>query len=427
MTMPLDSPTVRAQFPALQRDCIYFDNPGGTQVARSCLERMSRYLVETNANHGGAFRTSRESDALVDQARQAAADFLNARRPEEIVFGANMTTLTYQVSRALGRILNPGDTLVVTRLDHDANISPWVQLAEERGCRVRWVDIDPADCTLDLADFEAALDERPKLAAFGYASNATGTVNPVEKMTALAHEAGAVVYIDAVQFAPHGPIDVQQLGCDFLVCSAYKFFGPHLGVLYGRYELLESLPAYRVRPAPAMPPGKFETGTGNFEGMAGLLGALEYLEWLGYLYGEDYLELYAEEYDGRRQVLKQAMSVVRSYEFELSRALIETLRAVPGARIYGIQEPLRLTERVPTISFTLAGHAPDAVAGYLAERGINVWSGNFYALAVTERLGLESAGGLVRIGATHYNTVKEIEKLGDALYALQRGRPAGGA
>ena len=425
--MPLDSPTVRAQFPALQRDCIYFDNPGGTQVARSCLERMSRYLVETNANHGGAFRTSRESDALVDQARQAAADFLNARRPEEIVFGANMTTLTYQVSRALGRILNPGDTLVVTRLDHDANISPWVQLAEERGCRVRWVDIDPADCTLDLADFEAALDERPKLAAFGYASNATGTVNPVEKMTALAHEAGAVVYIDAVQFAPHGPIDVQQLGCDFLVCSAYKFFGPHLGVLYGRYELMESLPAYRVRPAPAMPPGKFETGTGNFEGMAGLLGALEYLEWLGYLYGEDYLELYAEEYDGRRQVLKQAMSVVRSYEFELSRALIETLRAVPGARIYGIQEPLRLTERVPTISFTLAGHAPDAVAGYLAERGINVWSGNFYALAVTERLGLESAGGLVRIGATHYNTVKEIEKLGDALYALQRGRPAGGA
>ena len=425
--MPLDSPTIRAQFPALQRDCIYLDNPGGTQVARSCLERMSRYLVETNANHGGFFQTSRDSDALIDQARQAAADFLNARRPEEIVFGANMTTLTYQVSRALGRTLNAGDTLVVTRLDHDANISPWVQLAEERGCRVRWVDIDPADCTLDLADFEAALDERPKLAAFGYASNATGTVNPVEKMTALAHEAGALVYIDAVQFAPHGPIDVQQLGCDFLVCSAYKFFGPHLGVLYGRYELLESLPAYRVRPAPAIPPGKFETGTGNFEGMAGLMGALEYLEWLGYLYGEDYLELYAEEYDGRRQVLKQAMSVVRSYEFELNRALIETLRAVPGASIYGIQDPLRLTERVPTVSFTLAGHAPDAVAGYLAERGINVWSGNFYVLAVTERLGLESAGGLVRIGAVHYNTVKEIEKLGDALYALQRGRPAGGA
>lgn len=425
--MTLDLETIRAQFPALQRPTIFFDNPGGTQMARPCLERMNRYLVETNANHGGEFQTSRASDAMVEQARRAAADFLNARLPEEIVFGANMTTLTYQISRSLGRRLKSGDTLVVTRLDHDANIAPWLQVAEEHGCRVRWVDFDVESCTLDLADYEAALAERPKLVAFGYASNAVGTINPVEKLTQLAHAAGALVYVDAVQYAPHGPIDVQQVGCDFLVCSAYKFFGPHIGVLYGRRELLESLPAYRVRPAPAVAPGKFETGTGNFEGMAGLFGALEYLEWLGYLFGEDYLELYAEQYDGRRQVLKQAMSAVRSYEFELSRALLAALQEIPGVRVYGIRDVDRLPERVPTIAITLDGWRPQELARALAEQEINVWNGNFYALTVTERLGLEEDGGLVRIGATHYNTKMEIERLAEAVETLIRRRNAGGA
>ncbi|HWQ04340.1 MAG TPA: cysteine desulfurase-like protein [Longilinea sp.] len=416
--MLLDLKTIRAQFPALQRSTVFFDNPGGTQVARPCLERMSHYMVETNANHGGEFKTSLDSDELILQARMAAADLLNAKQNEEIIFGANMTTLTFQISRSLGRLLQPGERLVVTNLDHDANIAPWLQVAEERGCSVRRVDIHVKDCTLDLSDFEAALTEKPRLVAFGYASNAVGTINPVEQLTALAHAAGALVYVDAVQYAPHGPIDVQQLGCDFLVCSAYKFFGPHLGVLYGRQELLEQLPAYRVRPAPAEAPGKFETGTGNFEGMAGLLGAIEYLEWLGYLYGEDYLELYADQYTGRRQILKQAMSVIRSYEFELSRHLLSMLQGVRGVRVYGPAEITRLEERVPTVSFTMEGRHPQEIARLLAERDINVWNGNFYALAVTERLGLEAAGGLVRIGATHYNTKKEIERLGDALVQI---------
>jgi cysteine desulfurase family protein (TIGR01976 family) len=424
--MSLDLDTIRAQFPALRQPTIFFDNPGGTQVVRTCLERMNRYLVETNANHGGEFQTSRESDALVEQTRLGMADFLNARQPEEIVFGANMTSLTFQISRSLGRRLQPGDCLAVTRLDHDANIAPWLQVAEERGCRIRWVDFHTEDCTLDLADFEAALNERPKLVAVGYASNAVGTINPVEKLTQMAHAAGALVYVDAVQFAPHGPINVQQLGCDFLVCSAYKFFGPHIGILYGRRELLESLPAYRVRPAPAQAPGKFETGTGNFEGMAGLCGALEYIESLGYLYGEDYLELYAEQYNGRRQAFKQAMSAVRSYEYELSRELLVLLQSIPGVQVYGISDPSRLQERVPTVAFRLEGWHPQQIARALAGEGINVWNGNFYAPAVTERLGIEKEGGLVRIGATHYNTKKEVERLAEMVARLAGSRSTGG-
>ena len=374
-------------------------------MVQSCLERMQRYLVDTNANHGGAFETSQASDALVEQARQAMADFINAARLEEIVFGANMTSLTFTLSRALVKTFQPGDTIVVTRLDHDANISPWLLAAEDRGCRVRWVDINPADCTLNLDDFQKALELKPRLVAFGFASNAVGTINPVQRLAELAHAAGAMVYVDAVHYAPHGPIDVQALGVDFLVCSAYKFFGPHLGILYGRYELLERLPAYRVRPAPALPPGKFETGTGNFEAMAGLLGALEYYEWLGKTYGEP-----ARGYFGRRLVFKQAQNAVRAYEAGLTRALLTSLQAIPGLKIYGITDPARLEQRVPTFSFTLAGHAPRQIAEKLGASGIQVWDGNFYALAITDRLGLEESGGMVRVGALHYNSLDEIEQ-----------------
>jgi cysteine desulfurase family protein (TIGR01976 family) len=413
--MSLDLPAIRSQFPALSRHAIFLDNPAGTQVAKTVLDRMNNYLVQHNANHEGAFATSRESDALVEEARLAAADFLNAQNPQEIVFGPNMTSLTFNLSRALVRTFNPGDEIVVTRLDHDANITPWVMAAEDRGCTVRWVDFHPEDGTLNMDEMQAAIQRHPRLVAVGYASNALGTINPVAKIIQMAHEAGSLVYIDAVQYAPHGPIDVQHLSCDFLVCSSYKFFGPHMGVLYGRYDLLDRLAAYKVRPAPKDPPGKFETGTGNFEGMCGVLGALEYLEWVGETFGAEHAERYAGDYTGRRLRFKQGMAAIRSYEFELSRALLDILEETPGVTVYGVKDTRRLEERVPTASFVLAGKPPRQVAEELDDADIYVWDGNYYALAVTERLGLEDSGGMVRVGPVHYNTLEEIHKFGEAL------------
>jgi cysteine desulfurase family protein (TIGR01976 family) len=413
--MPLDLLTIRSQFPALSRDAIYLDNPAGTQVARCVLDRIKDYLVEHNANHEGAFATSRESDALVDQARLACADFLNASDPHEIVFGPNMTSLTFNLSRSLVRSFNTSDSIVVTWLDHDANVTPWVMAAEDRGCKIIRVPFHTEDGTLDMEAMQAAIDKKPKLVAVGYASNALGTINPVARIIQMAHEAGALVYIDAVQYAPHGPIDVQELDCDFLVCSSYKFFGPHMGVLYGKYDLLDRLTAYRVRPAPSDPPGKFETGTGNFEGMCGVLGALEYIEWVGKIFGAEHAERYAGEYSGRRLNFKLGMSAIRSYEYELSRALLDILAETPGVKVYGITDTRRLEQRVPTCAFTLVGKSPRQVAEQLDEANIFVWDGNYYALGVTERLELEDSGGMVRVGPVHYNTLEEIKKFGDAL------------
>jgi cysteine desulfurase family protein (TIGR01976 family) len=428
--MPLDPTAIRSQFPALKRDAIYLDNPAGTQVARTVLDRMKDDLVDHNANHEGAFATSRESDALVEEAHQVAADFLNAGGSHEIVFGPNMTSLTFMFSRALVRTFNPGDEIVVTRLDHDANITPWVMAAEDRGCKVNWVDFHPEDGTLNVEEMQVALERKPRLVAVGYASNALGTINPVAKITQMAHEAGALVYIDAVQYAPHGPIDVQRLGCDFLVCSSYKFFGPHMGVLFGRYDLLDSLRAYKVRPAPKDPPGKFETGTGNFEGMCGVLGALEYIEWVGETFGAEHAEHYAADYTGRRLHFKLGMSAIRSYEFELSRVLLDILAETPGVTIYGIKDTHRLEERVPTAAFTLNVGVgletrpvhPRQVAEELDESNIYVWDGNYYALEVTTRLGLEESGGMVRVGPVHYNTVEEIKRFGEALGRIAEGK-----
>jgi cysteine desulfurase family protein (TIGR01976 family) len=417
--MPLDPSIIRQQFPSLDRPATFFDNPGGTQIAKQSLERINRYLLECNANHEGAFATSQQSDAILHEAHAAMADFLNASSPDEIVFGANMTTLTLHISRSLTRRLNPGDEIVVTRMDHDANISPWLLVAEDHGCHVTWVDFDVEDYILKLDEFEKALERKPKIVAFGYASNATGTINPVCKLTKMAKEAGALVYVDAVQYAPHGPIDVQSVGCDFLVCSAYKFFGPHVGALYGKLELLEDLKAYKIRPAPNNPPGKWMTGTQNHEGIAGVLGALEYFEWLaGQFADAQKLSLAEGGFTGRRLNLKAAMTAIRAYEFELSRALIGAIRAVPGTHIHGITDMKQLDERVPTVSFTLEGKHPLEIAEALGKEGFYVWDGNYYALAVTERLGLEASGGMVRVGAVHYNTLDEVARFGAALQKI---------
>jgi cysteine desulfurase family protein (TIGR01976 family) len=414
--MTLTPSQIRPNFPSLSRPAIFFDNPGGTQIARQSLDRIQRYLLECNANHEGVFATSVESDAILAEAHAAMADFLNAAGPEEIVFGNNMTTLTLHISRSIARTFNPGDEIVVTRLDHDANISPWLLAAEDHGCKVTWIDFDVEDGTLKLDEFEKALQHKPRLVAFGYASNALGTVNPVRRITEMAHAAGSLVYVDAVQYAPHGPIDVQSLGADFLVCSSYKFFGPHAGALYGRRELLEELKAYKVRPAADTLPGKWETGTQNHEAIAGVLGALEYLQWVGQTFGAEQAEgLRDRGYTGRRLDLKKGMTAIRAHEFELSRALLAVLDSVPGLRLYGLADPRRLDERVPTFSFRLEGKTPLEVAKALSKENIYVWDGNYYALAVTERLGVEETGGMVRVGAVHYNTLDEIARLGEVL------------
>ena len=411
--------TVRAQFPALGREHAgspysYLDGPGGTQVPRGTIEAMSRYLQRSNANHEGAFPTSEESDAILAEAHAAAADFLGASGPDEVAFGQNMTTLTFAVSRAIGRTLAAGDEVIVTRLDHDANVAPWLALEEERGVVVRWVGVREDDCTLNLADLERALGPRTRVVAVGVASNAVGTINPVRRIVEIAHAAGAWTYVDAVHAAPHMPIDVAALETDFLVCSPYKFFGPHLGLLYARRELLESLAAYKVRPAPADAPGKWETGTLPGESLAGLLGTFAYLAWLGREFGG------ADATTSRRETLAAAMRAIQAVERGLSVAALEALSRVPGLRLRGIVDLSRIAERVPTFAFTMAGWSPREVAAELGRRGIAVWDGDYYAYELIRALGLAESGGMVRVGFVHYNQPAEIQRLVDALSSMVR-------
>jgi len=400
---------IRSHFPSLQSGAIFFDGPGGTQVSQQVIDAVSDYYKTANANTHGAFATAQRTDAILAEARSAFADLLNARSPNEIIFGPNMTTLTFNLSRALGRWLNPGDEIIVTHLDHDANIAPWLAL-EERGAVVQRVDIHPDDCTLDMADFEKRLSTKTRVVAVGGASNAVGTMNDLKTIISLAHMAGALVFVDAVHLAPHAPIDAQNLDCDLLACSVYKFYGPHLGVLYGKSDLLDRLQAYKVRPAENQPPHKFETGTQNHEGIAGALAAVNYLASVGEKYGAPYAAQY-KQFSGRRLALKTALAAIKEHERNLFVSLMVGLRAIPGITIYGITDHTRFDYRTPTVAFTLNGQTPRAVAEYLGRNNIYVWDGNYYALALMERLGLEERGGAVRVGLAHYNTAEEVERL----------------
>jgi len=420
----LDVARLRRQFPALNpeggvRPPVFLDGPGGTQVPQPVIDAMARYLATSNANHGGSFAASRASDAMVREARAAVADLLNAPSPEEIVFGPNMTTLTFHLSRAIGRTLRPGDEIVVTRLDHDANVTPWVLAARDAGAVIRYVDIHPEDCTIDLDDLRRQLGARTRLVAVGCASNAVGTLNDVRLITHLAHGVGALVYLDAVHYVPHAPTDVQAWDCDFLACSAYKFFGPHVGILWGKRALLEALPAYKVRPAPDEIPDRWMTGTPNFEGIAGTGAAIEYLAEVGRMHPSSGAE--SSHTSTRRRDVHAGLASIRSYETDLGRQLLEALTARPRFTVLGITDPDRLSERVPTISITMQDRPAAAIAAHLAARDIYTWAGNVYALNLSERLGLEERGGFLRMGVIHYNTIEEIDRVVVALDELQAG------
>lgn len=411
---------IRAQFPALSQELdgqrlVFLDNPGGTQVPSSVIEAVSHYYREQNANVGGAFQTSLRTDAVLQGARQAMADLLNAPSPETIVFGANMTTLSFHLARSITNIIRPGDEIVVTCLDHDANVTPWADL-EAVGAIIRVVDIRTEDCTLDMRAFENAITRKTKLVAVTHASNAVGTIPEVAVITRMAHDVGALVFVDAVQYVPHGPTDVQALDCDFLVCSAYKFFGPHVGVLYGKAEHLDRLTPHKVRPAKNSAPHRWETGTLNHEGIAGTAAAVHYLAEL--VEGESSERAESETGSLKRRALVRSMTAIKHYEEALAAQLIAGLQRLGDITIYGITDPARYAERVPTVAFTWPRLTPCATAEHLAKHGVCCWSGNYYALRLMERLGLEANGGAVRIGLAHYNTVDEIDILLNALESI---------
>jgi cysteine desulfurase family protein (TIGR01976 family) len=444
-SVALDLPWVRAQFPALSQTvnghrAAFLDGPGGTQVPQRVIDAISNYLARNNANTCGAYATSRNTDAMLAEARAAMADFLHCGA-DEIVFGPNMTTLTYAMSRAIGRDLGPSDEILVTRLDHDANVSPWLAL-EEKGVTIRWAEIHEENCTLDLADLASKINDRTKLVAVGYASNAVGTINPVKAIIRLAHAAGALAYIDAVHYAPHGLIDVAALDCDFLVCSSYKFFGPHMGVLFGKREHLQRLRPYKVRPLIDTIPNRWEWGTLNHECIAGITACVDYLADLGRdsLVTTEQEENSSKKHVGtdasvrpssearpattfaRRTAIVAAYESIHHYEHGLLLRLISGLNEIRGIEIYGITDPARFQERCPTLAIRVMNQTqeqtPLALATKLGEQGFFTWDGNYYALNLTERLDVERSGGFLRIGLVHYNTIEEVDRLLAALRGI---------
>jgi len=405
-TLALDLTRVRSQFPSLSQTvagqpAVFLDGPGGTQVPQRVIDAISDYLKNSNANTCGAYATSRRTDAVIAGARAAMADFF-ACDPDEVVFGPNMTTLTFALSRSLGRELGPGDEILLTHLDHDANVSPWRAL-EERGVTIRFVDVNQEDCTLNMADLTQKLNSRIRVVAVGYASNAVGTINDVREIVRLAHQKGALAYIDAVHYAPHGPIDVRALDCDFLVCSSYKFFGPHMGILYGKREHLQRLQPYKLRANTNAVPNRWEWGTLNHECIAGIAACVEYLADLG--------RQVDPSVSTRRAALLAAYSAIQQHERGLVEMLIGGLLALPGLKFYGISDVAKLDRRCPTVAVRITGHTPLDLATRLGERGIFTWDGNYYALNLTERLDVEKDGGFLRIGLAHYNTAAEVQRL----------------
>jgi len=386
--MTLDVAAARARFSALQRDLVFFDGPGGTQVPDEVIKAVSEYFLTSNANVSGPYETSRQTEALDARARESAGRFLGCDA-SEIVFGANMTTLSFALSRTIGRDFRPGDEILCTKLDHDANVSPWLELAHDQDLTVRFVDINE-DTTLDLGDLERQLTDRTRVVAFPVASNAVGTLTDVRRITDLVHQAGAVAWADAVHYGPHGPIDVAEFGVDVLICSPYKYFGPHLGIAFGRRELMESWRPYKVRPAPNEPLGKrFETGTLPYELLAGFVAAVEYVWSLGW---DD----------------------IVGWERELGTRFLSGLPQ--SIRVHGLST---MDGRVPTFAFSVDGISAEEAASRLGERGFAVWWGNYYALEVMKRLGLEDDGGAVRVGFVHYNTAEEVDRLLGELARLE--------
>ena len=420
----LDLAWIRAQFPALAetvggRPAVFFDGPGGTQVPQRVIDAITGYLVHSNSNTHGAFATSERTDATIAAAHTAMADLLGCDA-DEVVFGPNMTSLTFMLSRSIGREIQPGDEIVLTRLDHDANFSPWKAL-EERGAVIKVADIDVEDCTLDMDDLRRQITHRTKLVAVGYASNAVGTINDIAEVTRLAHNAGALSFIDAVHYAPHGPIDVRALDCDFLACSPYKFFAPHAGTLYGKREHLQRLNPYKLRPATEELPGRWMTGTQSHEAMAGVTAAIEYLVEVGRRTTDvSGASNQGSSVASRRSSVVAAMHAIRDYERGLAEKLIKGLVEIPGLTFYGIREPERFGQRTPTVAVRIKGHTPRQLAEFLGERGIFTWDGNYYAINLSERLGVEPNGGMLRIGLVHYNTAEEVDRLLSALRETAR-------
>jgi cysteine desulfurase family protein (TIGR01976 family) len=415
-TQPFDIAWVREQFPSLslqyhRHGSAFLDGPAGTQVPKQVMDAVQYYFLGANANTYGAFLTSRRTNEMIVSTRAAVADFLNCD-PHEVVFGQNMTTITFALARAIGRELKAGDEIVVTTLDHDANVAPWRAL-EEKGVVIEQVDIHEADCTLDMDDLKRKISSKTKLVAVGYASNMVGTINPVAEITKLAHAVGALMFIDAVHYAPHGLIDVKALDCDFLVCSPYKFFGPHMGKLYGKREHLERFKPYKVRPATNASPECWETGTQVHELIAGIGAAVDYIAQLG--------RHCDPKVKNRREALQAAYRATHHYETELLARLITGLQTIPGIRIFGITDANRFDERCSTLSFRVGDHHPTEIATYLGERGIFTWDGNFYASSLSERLGLEQKGGVLRVGLVHYNTADEVDRLLAALREFSAG------